>query len=146
MAFLVAELTKSEMWAIYLMGFEKEMPDQVTKADLVRIIRVLCKKLNWIEADPVEVVTQKSGNDITVRSTISEQTNNNSPEREPLRENSRIGSDTENNDPESDRNVCANQEKSQEINSSEIITTAAIASNDQTDMDTSVLNQQPWNI
>ena len=46
MAYLVAELTKSEMWAIYLMGFEKEMPDQVTKADLVKIIHVLCKKLN----------------------------------------------------------------------------------------------------
>ena len=27
MAHLVAELTKSEMWAIFLMGFEKEMPD-----------------------------------------------------------------------------------------------------------------------
>ena len=53
MAFLVAELTKSEMWAIYLIGFDKEMPDQVTKADLVRIIRVLSKKLNWIEADTV---------------------------------------------------------------------------------------------
>ena len=49
MAFLVAELTKREMFAIYLMEFDKEMPDQVTKADLVRIIHVLCKKLNWIE-------------------------------------------------------------------------------------------------
>ena len=44
MAFLVAELTKSEMFAIYLMGFDKEMPDQVTKADLVRIISVLKRK------------------------------------------------------------------------------------------------------
>ena len=43
MAYLVAELTKSEMWAIILMGFDKEMPDQVTKADLVKVIRVLCK-------------------------------------------------------------------------------------------------------
>ena len=46
MAYLVAELTKNEMWAIYLMACGREMPDQVTKADLVRIIRVLCKKLD----------------------------------------------------------------------------------------------------
>ena len=62
MAFLVTELTKSEMWAIYLMGFEREMPDKVTKADLVRIIRVLCRKLDWIEMDHAEALTQKSGN------------------------------------------------------------------------------------
>ena len=54
MAFLVDKLTKSEMWAIYLMGFDKEMPDQVSMADLVRIICVLCKRLDWIEVDPVE--------------------------------------------------------------------------------------------
>ena len=75
MAFLVTELTKSEMWAIYLMGFDKEMPDQVKKADLVKIIRVLCKKLDWIE---VEAVTPKSGDKITVTnhssSRISEKT------------------------------------------------------------------------
>ena len=62
------KLTKSEMWAIYLMGFEKEMPDQVTKADLVRIIRVLCKRLDWIEVDPAEAETQKSVDEITVSS------------------------------------------------------------------------------
>ena len=58
MAFLAAELTKSEMWAIILMGFDKEMPDQVTEADLDQIIHVLCKKLDWIEVDPVEVLTR----------------------------------------------------------------------------------------
>ena len=57
MAFLVAELTKSEMFAIYLMGFDKEMPDQVTKADLVRIIHVLCQKLDWIEMDQITSLT-----------------------------------------------------------------------------------------
>ena len=65
MAFLVDKLTKSEMWAIYLMGFDKEMPDQVSKADLVKIICVLCKRLDWIEVDPVEAVTPTSGDEIT---------------------------------------------------------------------------------
>ena len=61
MAYLVAELTKNEMWAIYVMGCGKEMPDQVSKADLVRIIHVLCKKLDWIEVDHVEALTPREG-------------------------------------------------------------------------------------
>ena len=66
MAHLVAELTLSEMWAIILLEFYKEMPDRVTKADLVKIIRVLCKKLNWIEVYPAEAETQKSVDEISV--------------------------------------------------------------------------------
>ena len=89
MAFLVAELTKSEMWAIYLMGLDKEMPDQVTKADLVRIIRVLCKKLDWIE---MEALTPNSGDEKTVNSLdfsiISEQTKDSRPTTEPVGGNS----------------------------------------------------------
>ena len=84
-AFLVAELTKSEMFAIYLMGFDKEMPDQVTKADLVRIICVLCKKLDWIEMGHVEALTLSSEEGKTVNyfdfssSRISEPAIGNSP-------------------------------------------------------------------
>ena len=51
MAFLVDKLTKSEMWAIYLMGFEKEMPDQVSKADLVRIIQGCIAANSLVEVD-----------------------------------------------------------------------------------------------
>ena len=49
MAILMDELTKSEMWAIYMMASGEEMTDQVSKTDLVRIICVLCKKLDWVE-------------------------------------------------------------------------------------------------
>ena len=51
MAILMDKLTKSEMYAIYLMASGQEMTDQVTKSDLVRIICVLCKSLDWIEND-----------------------------------------------------------------------------------------------
>ena len=43
------ELHQNEVWAIYLMGQGKEMTDAISKADLTRIIYVLCKKLNWTE-------------------------------------------------------------------------------------------------
>ena len=45
------ELNQSEMWAIYLMGLGKEIPDKVTKFDLIKIIHLLCKKLDWIDED-----------------------------------------------------------------------------------------------
>ena len=48
---LVKELNQSEMWAIYLMGLGKEMPDTVTKFDLIKIIHLLSKKLEWIDED-----------------------------------------------------------------------------------------------
>ena len=110
MAFLVAELTKSEMFVIYLMWFDKEMPDQVTKADLVRIICVLCKKLNWIEQDHAEVLTPNSGNGKAVyslefsRPTVSEQTNYGNLDKDPLEiptDSSQFGFETANNDVES---------------------------------------------
>ena len=141
MAFLVAELTKSEMFAIYLMGFDKEMPDQVTKADLVKIIRVLCKKLDWIEVDKVEAVATKSGDEITVSSLnvsrIYEQTNDLSPETELIGENSLFGSETANNDLENDRNVSANEEES--------LATEVLASSEKMDIDSNVLSQHCTN-
>ena len=152
MAFLVDKLTKSEMWAIILMGFDKEMPDQVTKADLVRIIRVLCKRLDWIEVDPVEAVTPTSGDEITGTSLnhssnrISEKTNDSSQETDPLGETSLFGSATANNDLQDDKNVSGNVEGCQDNCNLEIITTAATTSNEKIDMDTNVLNQQSKNV
>ena len=123
-AFLVEELTKREMLAIYLMGFDREMPDKVTKADLVRIIQVLCRKLGWIETDPVEALIQKSEDKTYSSSRISEQIND---ETEPQGENSLFGSETGNNVLEDDRNMCGNGEDKE--NNSEIITEEAITSN-----------------
>ena len=152
MAFLVDKLTKSEMWAIYLMGFDKEMPDQVSKADLVRIICVLCKRLDWIEVDPVEAATTTTGEEIMVTSLnhssfrISEKTNDRGPETEPLGETSLFGSKTANNDLEGDRNVSGNEEGCRENYDLEITTTAAITGNEKIHMDTNVLNKLSENV
>ena len=51
MEILTSKLTARHMWAIYLIGLEKEMPEQVPKADLVQIITVLCTELGWNEAN-----------------------------------------------------------------------------------------------
>ena len=45
------ELNQSEMLAIYLMGLGQEIPDKVTKFDLIKIIHLLCKKLDWVDED-----------------------------------------------------------------------------------------------
>ena len=150
-AFLVAELTKSEMFAIYLMGFDKEMPDQVTKADLVRIIRVLCKKLNWIDQDHAEVLTPNSGNGKDVNSldfsspTVSEQTNYGSLDKDPLEipiDSSQFGFETAHKDVESDRNVSADEKECQENYNCDIIKSEAITSSENIDMDKNVLSLQ----
>ena len=146
MAYLVAELTKNEMWAIYVMGCGKEMPNQVTKADLVRIICVLCKKLDWIEMDHVKALTSSSGEGKTVNSfdfsssRISEPAIGNSPDTELVSDNSLSGSKAANNDIENDRNICGNEEESQENNDSEIITKDAITSNANIVIDSKVLS------
>ena len=146
MAFLVAELTKSKMLAIILMGFDKEMPDQVTKADLVKIIRVLCKKLDWIEIYHEEALTPNSGDEKTVisldfsSSRISEQTIDSRPITEPLGGNFQLGSEMTNNDLESDGNVRANEEECHENFDCEINTTEATTNHENIDMDTNVLS------
>ena len=51
LAALTVESTQSEVMAIDLMASGKDMTNQVTKTDLVRIIFVLCKNLDWIEEE-----------------------------------------------------------------------------------------------
>ena len=48
---LMSELTESEILAISLMAAGQEMPETVRKSDLVRIIALLLKKLNWVVDD-----------------------------------------------------------------------------------------------
>ena len=62
------ELNQSEMLAIYLMGLGQEIPDKVTKFDLIKIIHLLCKKLDWIDEDekPMEETNEETdGNQVT---------------------------------------------------------------------------------
>ena len=145
MAYLVAELTKNEMWAIYVMGCGKKMPDQVTKSDLVRIIHVLCKKLDWIEVDQVEALTLSSGEGKTVNSfdfsssRVSEPAIGNSPETGLVGDNSLSGSKTVNNDLENGRNICAN-EVYKENYDCDISTAEATTSNENISKDPNVLS------
>ena len=46
---LMSGLQDSQMWVIYQMASGKDMPDSVTKMDLINIIAFLFKQLDWIE-------------------------------------------------------------------------------------------------
>ena len=51
MSILMAELQQTQMWAIYQISLGQDMPDSVTKNDLIKIIELLLKQLDWIEKD-----------------------------------------------------------------------------------------------
>ena len=57
---LMKELNQSEMWAIYLMGLGKELPDKVTKVDLIQIIHLLCKKLDWVDEEDERIEEERT--------------------------------------------------------------------------------------
>ena len=48
---LTSVLAPNQMRVIFLMGMGMTLPDDVTKQDLVKVISVLCKKLDWIEEE-----------------------------------------------------------------------------------------------
>ena len=48
---LTSVLAPTQMQVIFLMGMGMILPDEVTKQDLVNVISVLCKKLDWIEEE-----------------------------------------------------------------------------------------------
>ena len=54
MQILVKELQENEIWAIYLLGLGQDMPEKVTKSNLINIIKVLCKNLNWIDQENLD--------------------------------------------------------------------------------------------
>ena len=51
MSILMAELQKAQMWAVYQISLGQEMPNSVTKNDLIMIIKFLFKQLDWIEKE-----------------------------------------------------------------------------------------------
>ena len=117
---------------------------------MVKIIHVLCKKLNWIEVDPAEAETQKSVDEIAVTSLhvsrIYEHTNDLSHETKLIGENSLFGSETANNDLENDSNVIANEEESQHNQGCEILATKVSASSEKIDIESNVLSQYCKNV
>ena len=46
---LMSGLQDTQMWVIYQMASGNDIPDSVTKIDLIKIIAFLFKQLNWIE-------------------------------------------------------------------------------------------------
>ena len=51
MSILMAELQEAQMWAIYQISLGQEMPNSVTKNDLIMIIKFLFNQLDWIEKE-----------------------------------------------------------------------------------------------
>ena len=49
MSVLISGLQDTQKWVIYQMASGKDMPDSVTKMDLIKIIAFLFKHLDWIE-------------------------------------------------------------------------------------------------
>ena len=58
---LTSVLPPSAMGVIYLMGMGMTMPDDVTKHDLIKVISVLCKKMDWIEEEKEMNKSSKTG-------------------------------------------------------------------------------------
>ena len=46
---LMTGLKDTQMWVIYQLASGKNLPDSVTKMDLLKIITFLFKQLDWIE-------------------------------------------------------------------------------------------------
>ena len=46
---LLSELQPNQVLAVYMMGTGTDMPENVTKGDLIKIIGLLCQKLNWTQ-------------------------------------------------------------------------------------------------
>ena len=49
MSVLMSGLQDTQKWVIYQMASGKDLPDSVTKVDLIKIIAFLFKYLDWIE-------------------------------------------------------------------------------------------------
>ena len=55
----MTELTESEILAISLMAAGQEMTETVKKSDLVSIIALLMRKLNWVVEDKESILRLK---------------------------------------------------------------------------------------
>ena len=65
MSILMAELQETQMWAIYQISLGQDMPDSVTKNDLIKVIELLLEKLDWIEKDEASTKPTSSLDAIT---------------------------------------------------------------------------------
>ena len=61
---LMSGLQDTQMWVIYQMASGNDLPDSITKMDLIKIIEFLFKHLDWIEGTNDSMVELESASNI----------------------------------------------------------------------------------
>ena len=75
---LMSGLQDTQMWVIYQMASGKDLPDSVTKMDLIKIITFLFKHLDWIEGTKDSVVEPESSSNVDTQKKDAQDTGNES--------------------------------------------------------------------
>ena len=75
---LVSGLQDTQMWVIYQMASGKDLPDSVTKMDLIKIIAFLFKHLDWIEGTKDSIVELESATNVNTEENDTQDTGNES--------------------------------------------------------------------
>ena len=73
---LMSGLQDTQKWIIYQMASGKDMPDSVTKEDLINIIAFLFKYLDWIEGTEDSIDLESVSNVNTQEKNVTQVTGN----------------------------------------------------------------------
>ena len=71
---LMSGLQDTQKWFIYQMGLGKDLPDSVTKEDLIMIITFLFKYLDWIEGTEDSIELESASNVNTQENDVTQDT------------------------------------------------------------------------
>ena len=75
---LMSGLQDTQMWVIYQMASGKDLPDSVTKMDLIKIITFLFKHLDWIEDSKDSIAELQSVTNVDTQENDTQDTGNES--------------------------------------------------------------------
>ena len=78
MSVLMSGLQDPQKWVIYQMASGKDLPDSVTKVDLIKIIAFLFKYLDWIEGTEDSIELECASNVYTQENNVTQDTRNES--------------------------------------------------------------------
>ena len=78
MSVLMSGLHDTQKWVIYQMASGKDLPDSVTKVDLIKIIAFLFKYLDWIEGTEDSIELECASNVDTQENNVTQDTRNES--------------------------------------------------------------------
>ena len=78
MSVLMSGLQDTQKWVIYQMTSGKDLPDSVTKVDLIKIIAFLFKYLDWIEGTEDSFELESASNVDTQKNNVTQDTRNES--------------------------------------------------------------------